>query len=197
MVSQTTTDVTNVAWSRLDTPGHDAATLSPSSEGWELEGAAVLVRSGAVCHLSYLVTLDGGWRTRSADVKGWVGSRKIDLRIDVGEDGQWTVNDQVIDAVRGCIDIDFAFTPATNLLPIRRLGLPVGGSQNVVAAWLRFPEFDLQPLDQGYLRSGELSYEYQSRGGSFRASLSVSSEGFVVDYPGIWTCETTTAARER
>jgi hypothetical protein len=187
MVSQT---VINVAWRRLDIPGHDAATLSPSGDWWDLEGAAVLVRSGVVCHLNYVVKLDGGWQTRSAEVNGWVGSRRIDLRIEVGRDGQWTVNDQLIEAVRGCIDIDFAFTPATNLLPIRRLALPIGGSQSVVAAWLRFPDFDLQPLDQGYLRSGESRYEYQSRGGSFRASLSVSAEGFVVDYPGVWKQET-------
>jgi len=190
MISQTTTDITNVAWRRLDVPGHDAATLSPWGEGWALEGAAVLVRSGAVCHVSYVVMLDSGWRTRSADLKGWVGPKRIDLRIEVGADGQWTVNDQVIEAVRGCVDIDFAFTPATNLLPIRRLALPVGGSQSVIAAWLRFPDFDLQPLDQGYLRSGELRYEYQSRGGSFRASLAVSPEGFVLDYPGLWAQET-------
>jgi uncharacterized protein len=190
MVSQTTTDVTNIAWRRLDVPGHDAATLSPRGDGWDLEGAAVLVRAGVVCHLNYVVKLDGGWNTRSADVKGWVGTRRIDLRIEVGRDGQWTLNDQLVDAVRGCVDIDFAFTPSTNLLPIRRLALPVGGSQGLVAAWLRFPDFDLQPLDQVYLRSGELSYEYQSRGGSFRASLSVSPEGFVVDYPGLWTQET-------
>lgn len=140
-------------------------------------------------YLNYLVKLDGGWQTRSTDVKGWVGPRRVDLRIEVGRDGQWTVNDQLVDAVRGCVDIDFAFTPATNILPIRRLALPVGGSQSLVAAWLRFPDFDLQPLDQVYLRSGESSYEYQSRGGSFRANLSVSSEGFVVDYPGLWAQE--------
>jgi hypothetical protein len=34
----------NVAWRRLDIPGHDAATLLPSGDGWDLEGAAVLVR---------------------------------------------------------------------------------------------------------------------------------------------------------
>lgn len=43
MTSQATTDVTSVAWRRLDIPGHDAATLSPSGDGWDLEGAAVLV----------------------------------------------------------------------------------------------------------------------------------------------------------
>jgi hypothetical protein len=176
-------------WRRLDTPGHDAATLSASGDDWHLEGAAVLIDLGVACHLNYIVKLDRGWRTRSADVNGWVGPRRVDARIEVTAQGQWTVNDQVIEAVRGCIDIDFAFTPATNLLPIRRLALPVGGSSNVVAAWFRFPELDLQPLDQVYLRTGELSYEYQSRGGSFRASLSVSPEGFVIDYPGLWARE--------
>src|SRR5712664_99467 len=37
-------------------------------------------------------------------------------------------------------DIDLAVTPATNTLPIRRLNLEVGQSQEVTAAWLKFPD---------------------------------------------------------
>jgi hypothetical protein len=184
-----TGEISTAVWRRLDTPGHDAVTLSFAGDEWHLEGAAVFVESGVGCHLNYIVRLDAGWRTRSAEVKGWVGPKKIELRVRVTEDGQWFVDEQLIGAVHGCIDIDFAFTPATNLLPIRRLALPIGASASVVAAWLRLPDFDLQPLDQVYIRSAELSYAYESRGGSFRAALSVSPEGFVLDYPGLWMRE--------
>jgi hypothetical protein len=88
--------------------------------------------------------------------------------------------------VTGCLDVDLAFTPATNLLPIRRLDLPIGASQPAAAAWLTFPELSLRRLDQAYGRRGEREYAYESLGGSFRTTLQVSRAGFVTDYPGLW-----------
>lgn len=138
------------------------------------------------CHLSYVVTVDEEWRTQSANVRGWAGATEVDLEIRTVDGQQWTLNGAPVAAVAGCIDVDLSFTPATNLLPIRRLGLPIGSSAPVAAAWLRFPELDLQRLDQVYTRAAEGRYEYSSAGGSFRATLEVSARGLVTDYPGLW-----------
>lgn len=138
------------------------------------------------CHLSYVVAVDEAWRTRSAQLRGWAGATEVDLDLRVTPDQQWILNGTPVAAVAGCIDVDLSFTPATNLLPIRRLGLPIGSSAPVAAAWLRFPELDLQRLDQVYSRVAEGRYEYSSAGGAFRASLEVSASGLVTDYPGLW-----------
>lgn len=141
------------------------------------------------CHLRYVVAVDEEWRTRSVKVSGWAGATAVDVDIRVVTEQQWTLNGKSVAAVAGCIDVDLSFTPATNLLPIRRLGLPIGSSAPVAAAWLRFPELDLQRLDQVYTRAAEGRYEYSSAGGSFRATLEVSASGFVTDYPGLWRKE--------
>lgn len=179
----------SIAWRRLDSPGHDAAVLRAVSGGWQLEGAAVFVESGLACHLRYEVTVDRGWHTRAAIVQGWRGSKAVDLRLDVTEDQRWLLNGQAVAAVAGAIDIDLAFTPATNLLPIRRLGLEIGATARVDAAWLRFPELDLRRLDQVYRRVGSDTYLYSSQGGTFTAPLTVSAAGFVTTYPGLWVEE--------
>ncbi len=62
----------------------------------------------------------------------------------------------------GCIDIDLGFTPATNVLPIRRLDLAPGQDGRVRSAWLSWPERRLQPLEQGYRRIGASTYAYVS-----------------------------------
>ncbi len=81
------------------------------------------------------------------------------------------------------------FTPATNLLPIRRLGLAPGQSAEVRAAWLSFPALTLELLEQVYRRTSEATYAYASDGGRFTAELSVSGDGFVTRYPGLWEAE--------
>jgi hypothetical protein len=42
--------------------------------------------------------------------------------------------------------------------PMRRLNLPVGREAMVSAAWLRFPDFELERLEQIYSRVDERTY---------------------------------------
>ena len=86
----------------------------------------------------------------------------------------------------GCFDIDLAFSPSTNTLPIRRLSLATGASASVRAAWLTSPDFALQSLDQVYHRVDPATYRYKSGGGAFRALLRVNPAGLVVSYPELW-----------
>ncbi len=89
----------------------------------------------------------------------------------------------------GCIDLDLNFSPSTNLLPIRRLNLPIGQEAAVRAAWLRFPSFSLEPLEQRYRRVDAAVYRYESAGGKFVTQLDVNASGFVTRYPGFWEAD--------
>jgi hypothetical protein len=75
------------------------------------------------------------------------------------------------------------------LLPIRRLNLAIGEQARVRAAWLRFPGFALEPLEQIYRRTGVTTYQYESGGGRFTTELRVNEAGFVTDYPNLWAFE--------
>jgi uncharacterized protein len=91
--------------------------------------------------------------------------------------------------LKGCDDVDLGFTPATNLLPIRRLNLSIGAKAAVRAAWVRFPQLSVEVLDQSYTRLADDRYLYESAGGSFRRELLVDDVGFVLDYPDLWSAE--------
>ncbi len=56
------------------------------------------------------------------------------------ENGMWLVNGAPCPNLGSCRDFDTGVTPATNTLPIRRLHLEVGASQELSAAWMRFPK---------------------------------------------------------
>jgi uncharacterized protein len=178
-----------ILWRRLDQPGHESARLSRRPDGWHLTGAAVFAEEGQPCRLDYRVVCDLDWRTTTASVTGWIGDRTVELDLSIDAAGHWRVGGTESPGVAGCVDLDLSFSPATNLLPIRRLGLAVGQEAEVRAAWLGIPGLTLEPLDQRYRRLGVATYRYESDGGRFVADLQVSAAGFVVRYPGLWVSE--------
>jgi hypothetical protein len=180
---------TSILWRRLDQPGHDSALLREGAAGAVIEGTAVFGEAGRPCRLDYRVECDAAWRTVSARVTGWLDSTAVDVAISVDAARAWTINGRSCPDVQGCDDVDLSFTPATNLLPIRRSRPAVGQKVSVRAAWVGFPEISLEPLDQTYERLSELRYRYESGGGSFVAILDTNAAGFVTQYQGLWRLE--------
>ena len=179
----------SVLWRRLDRPGHEACRVEELAGGWSVSGSAVFGGEEGPCRLDYRIRTDASWRTITARVEGWAGQRSIALEIAADDSGHWSMNGSPQPAVEGCVDLDLNFSPSTNLLPIRRLALPVGQEAAVRAAWLKFPSFTLEPLEQTYRRTAERSYRYESAGGEFVADLEVDAFGLVTRYPGLFEIE--------
>jgi uncharacterized protein len=175
-----------VVWRRLDLPGQEWAQLRDEPPHPSLAGSALLVHEGRPWRLDYAVRCDSRWRTQSASVSGWRGRERVLVELTVDGDGRWRLNGAECPAVAGCVDVDFAFSPSTNLLPIRRLSLGVGDAGDVRAAWFRFPGLTLEPLEQRYTRTGATSYRYESRGGTFTGELEVDEAGLVTRYADVW-----------
>lgn len=182
---------TTILWRRLDLPGHEWARLRDSDAGWCLEGVAVMSQGGRPCRLDYHVSCDRDWFTTSARISGWIADARIDMELTADRTRQWTLDGVAQPAVAGCLDVDLGFSPSTNVLPIRRLALPVGGVAPVRAAWVRFPEMTVEPLEQVYRRTAVGRYAYESAGGAFRAALEVDEAGLVTSYEGLWVTEAT------
>lgn len=176
----------SILWRRLDRPGHESGRLVGRQSAWQLSGTAVFAHTRRPCRLDYVVVCDAGWRTVSGRVSGWIGGETVEVEVSVDSARQWRLNGRACPAVAGCIDLDLGFSPSTNLLPIRRLGLAVGQGAEVRAAWLGFPELTLEPL---YRRIDVATYRYESAGGRFVTELEVDASGFVTRYPNFWQVE--------
>jgi uncharacterized protein len=188
-------DRATILWRRLDLPGHEAAELARGAGGWRLSGVAVLAHSERPCRLQYVITCDAAWHTRRCRVRGYVGAAPVCVELARDPAGEWTVGGARAAELSGCNDVDLGFSPATNLLPIRRLGLSVGASASVRAAWIRFPELTTEVREQVYTRVAPERYVYESAGGVFRRELTVDSLGFVLHYPDFWRAEATAGSQ--
>lgn len=181
-----TTTIATAYWQRLDTTGRDTCRLRRRDDGWLLAGTALFDHDGEPCALTYTVACDHQWRTRSARVEGWIAARDVALEVVREETGQWRLNGGLQSRPAGCIDVDLGFTPATNLLAIRRLDLAIGAAAPAPAAYLDFPKLTLDRLEQRYRRLDATRFDYRSPHHGYAAVLEVSPAGFVIDYPGLW-----------
>ena len=179
----------SILWRRLDAPGHDACRLERTDGGWRLDGAAVFLHEGAPARLSYRVACDAAWHTREGSVQGWVGARAVDAAVRHSADGAWTLNGAVVPGLDGCVDLDLGFTPATNLLQLRRVALQVGQGADVPVAWLDVPALSLDVLHQRYERRAEGAYWYEAPRFGYAELLEVDPVGFARRYPGLWEAE--------
>ena len=172
-----------VSWVRLDVPGAETASLTRTTEGWRILGTVVVTENESPASLEYIVRCTPVWQTLNATVRGRVGLRSFKVVVE-HERGIWRLNSSVVPAVEGAADVDLAFTPSTNLLPLRRLALRPGAREKVVSAWLRYPELDLVPLEQFYTRMSEMELHYESPG--VTGTILLHPSGFAREYPGLW-----------
>lgn len=173
-------------WRKVSHPGHDSCRLFRLSDGWRLSGAAVFREARRACHFQYEVLADAAFRTRSAKVVGYLGNKAIDIRIRCTGTARWRVDGAPMLDVAGCVDVDLGFTPATNLLALRRLALRVGQSAEAPAAYLEFPRMRITRLPQRYERIARAEYLYEAPTVGYAGTLRVSPSGAVVEYPGLF-----------
>jgi uncharacterized protein len=174
-----------ILWRRLDVPGHDACTLTRHGAGWQLAGTAVFFEQRPTL-LAYTVICDAEWRAITGSVTGWSGERTVDVRFERTSRGMWLMNGEHAPAVDDCIDLDFGFTPATNLFQIRRMSLAIGERADAPAAWFDLSTPALVRLPQTYERRTERTYAYDSPTASYSAELRMNDAGFASVYPGLW-----------
>jgi len=174
-----------ILWRRVDAPGHDSCRVEMQELGWRLDGTAVFRHGQLPTILAYHVECDAEWRTQRGWVRGRIGDRAVEFIISVSS-GVWRLNDSMILGLDECVDLDLGFTPATNLLPIRRLALANGQGGDATAAWLDVSAGTLTALPQRYEKRTDLAYWYEAPTLKYAAQLDVRSTGLIRNYPGFW-----------
>ncbi len=198
--------VRSLLWQRLDTAGVEHA-LVDDARG--LVGHGTIVAASPVPYtLTYELQADERWGSRRLVVQaeGVDWRRTVSLeravgrwRVTAGERGD--LDRALVAAGRSrlllpgaedqgtldpALDVDLGFSPLTNTLPIRRLGLldaAPGTTETITAAWVLVPALTVVAAQQTYTVLGGGRIRYAS--GTFTAELTVDPDGYVVDYPGL------------
>lgn len=174
-------------WCGWDGNGLDYCSLLEGREYSTLDGVVIGTREGNY-GAHYFVRTDALFRTREVRVN-YVGGPCMHISSD-GE-GHWhdLLRDVPITSLSDCFDVDIGVTPATNMLPIRRLKLREQASQAINVAYVPLlaqiiGDFLPRAAPQRYsCITLNRQYRYEGIFRGFTADLEVDEHGLVLDYP--------------
>lgn len=173
-------------WRAVGTAGLERGELLQAERHWIMSGTILRLSDSGPAEVRYEIISDARWYTSIANVSFQNDQGKKELQI-TRDDDAWYANGKRLQLPRDCTDVDLAWSPSTNTLPIRRLNLNIGASSGpLTAAWVRLPELTVEALQQTYERTGPRAYIYRSRGGSFKANLTVDGDDLIIHYEGAW-----------
>jgi hypothetical protein len=169
-------------WCAWDGSGLDECRVTLASTGLELKGE-IAAEPGDRPWCRYAVSCDPQGRTRAVSIDLADGRR---LRLGSDGAGAWTRDGQPAPELAGALDVDLSGTPATNTLPVRRLGLGIGDRARIAVAYVDLPALAVRLEGQRYTRLAEARYHFESAAHGFARDVEVDGDGLVVSYPGLF-----------
>jgi uncharacterized protein len=179
-----------VMWAPWERPGLEHLRLVTSDGDVVANGLVIGLEAGRPFRIGYEIRCDGRWRVQEVRAAAPdLGQPVLELLTD-GE-GHWKRGGgEPMPELDGCIDVDISATPFTNTLPIRRLGLEFGESEELAVTYVRVPELLVGPERQRYgfleAQADSRLYRFEALPSGFTAELPVDADGLVIDYPGLF-----------
>lgn len=166
---------------------------SSSTEYVEVnEGESIIVRGNITgveetipYSLSYILHTNLNWEVQSVSVI--VKSlTSLELFFEKKKDGWYNKEGIIQPALKDCTDIDISLTPFTNTLPVRRLQLAVGETQEITVLYISMPDGESYAMKQRYTNIDNCFYKYENADGHYSTVLELDEQKMVVYYPGRW-----------
>ena len=174
-------------WRPVEGRGLEHLEFGPEEDELVARGVVIGEREGRGYGVDYTIVCDEAFQVRELHL-GTAGGAALLLFSDGA--GAWrNHDDRPLPEFDGCIDVDLAGSPFTNTLPIRRLdweALP-GGRAEITTLYVPFDSFAPTTDRQIYTRLGPRQFLYEAADGSFSAEIAIDEDGFVTDYPGLFT----------
>lgn len=181
-----------------------------AADGHGLEGTRLLLGSGGGLRAlgrmvrtdpdgdftaSYRLVVQDDGTVERLSVTSATAQRERHLTLNRTEDGFWlldTGSGGTRAALDGAVDVDLAFSPMLNTVPIRRLGLQhVAGEHTLPMVFVSLPELTVTAVQQQYRTVSVLDADGAARVAfrwdDFDSELTVDAEGIVGHYPGVAT----------
>lgn len=173
-------------WLSDQEPGAEYVTLWRRPQGYRVHSQWIGFAGGEPGRASYRLDLDSRWSVQRLRAVWFTAGTGRRLHVHRDPAGNWQVNGHPRPDLSGCTDVDLSWSPLTNTLPIRRLGLAIGEQRELRVAYIAAASLTVAPDGQRYTRLAARQWRYESLDSPFSADLTVDEDGLVIDYPPLF-----------
>jgi uncharacterized protein len=177
---------TNLLWTGREYYSLENCLVNTTDEGTTVNSVIVGKYNETLYRVDYEIRINKNWQVTAFTLKGRHSNQSLHWKFAGDGNGNWTTGGKPADEFKGCIDIDIPLTPFTNTLPVNRLKLMPGSSQQIRVLYLDVLEQRISTVKQQYTRLSDTEYQYENVPNDFEATITVDASGFVVDYPQLF-----------
>jgi uncharacterized protein len=185
-----------LTWQAEDGHGLEGTRLLLGTGGFRALGRLVRAEPAGGFTASYRLVVGDDGRLARLSVTSATAERERHLTINRTDDGIWLLDTGTGTGgtrtdFAGAVDVDLAYSPMLNTLPIRRLGLHRTASEHTLPmVFVSLPDLQVEAVEQTYHTVSELDPENGHalvgfRWDDFTAELVVDADGVVASYPGV------------
>lgn len=177
----------NILWTGLEYYSMENCLVDINEAGVDINSVIVGKYGSRIYRVEYHIKTNPEWETQYVQVTSRHSNREQHLRLLNDGLGNWLSDGKRMRQFEGCTDVDIAITPFTNTLPINRLNLKSQSTEQVRVIYFHLLEQQIRAVEQQYTRIADLQYHYENIPNDFETDITVDENGFVVNYPGLFT----------
>lgn len=175
-----------VLWKNTESTSIEYCTLYSGERFFAMEGVILLLLENLPTKVAYKVECDCFWRTKHVFINQERAGKTSNLTLDIDSNQLWREQRNILPLAAGLFDVDFEISPSTNTLPIRRIELKIGETQELDTVWVRFPSLKIERLKQRYTRLSSECYKYEAVPLNYEARIEVDEAGLIIKYAELW-----------
>ncbi|MEO6123904.1 MAG: putative glycolipid-binding domain-containing protein [Ilumatobacteraceae bacterium] len=169
----------DAAWSPWDTDHVENVSIRWENEAWTATGSVGRE------DIQYVIRISPMWQVRQFLL--FRDLDEPDLWLGTDGHGRWgEMNGDHRPDLDGCVDLDLACTPFTNMLPIRRLPLHVGDTADITVASIDVETLGIRPDHQRYTRLETHRWRFEQLATGLVQEFDVDRHGLVRDAPTLY-----------
>ncbi|MGD6834842.1 putative glycolipid-binding domain-containing protein [Sutcliffiella halmapala] len=137
--------------------------------------------------VEYSIELDKNWITRKLSI---LVDKQTSLEIHSDGEGNWfNTEGDLLEFLKGAIDIDISATPFSNSLPVNRFNWIVNQIEHIEIVYISVPSLELKKVSQSYRYIGNNANQryFNYCCNDYETIITVDSDGFVIDYPNVFS----------
>ncbi|HET7003051.1 MAG TPA: putative glycolipid-binding domain-containing protein [Puia sp.] len=176
--------ITVILWKGISWQSMENCRIQSTDEAHDIRSVITGVQDERIFRIEYEIRTDRKWQTLFVKISTEIDGETL-LTVLEKKNGHWYLNGKSAPEFEAAAFVDISLTPFTNTLPIKGVRW-TKEPRTIDVIYFDMMAGEVKLVQQIYKALDESHYFFSTADGSFQETITVDSDGFVDDYPGLF-----------